>query len=108
MGKKMSTSVHGNYTLEFKLEALRLVKVGQSVPVTARILRMSKLQLSVDSSRPGCGPTPRDESRVQYGRGTVNSSGVLILAKAAESSKSTTVRSRLSSQLSILRPPVFR
>jgi transposase len=28
----------GKYTLEYKLEAVRLVKGGQSVPVTAKIL----------------------------------------------------------------------
>jgi transposase-like protein len=35
----------GKYTLEFKMEAVRLVKGGQTVPVTAKILGVSSQTL---------------------------------------------------------------
>ncbi len=41
MSKKKGTQVRGKFTQEFKLEAVRLVNGGQTVPVTAKILGMS-------------------------------------------------------------------
>ncbi len=38
MSKRKDGQARGRYTLEFKLEAVRLVKGGQAVPVTAKIL----------------------------------------------------------------------
>ena len=38
MSKRKDGLARGQYTLEFKLEAVRLVKAGQTVPVTAKIL----------------------------------------------------------------------
>ena len=38
MTKRKDGQARGKYTLEFKLEAVRLVKGGQAVPVTAKIL----------------------------------------------------------------------
>ena len=38
MSKTKSTQARGKYTLEFKLEAVRLVRKGQSVAVTAKTL----------------------------------------------------------------------
>ena len=38
MSKRNDDQARGKYTLEFKLEAVRLVKGGQGVPVTAKIL----------------------------------------------------------------------
>lgn len=38
MSKRKDGQVRGKYTLEFKLEAVRLVKGGQAVAVTAKIL----------------------------------------------------------------------
>ena len=38
MSKAKSTQARGKYTLEFKLEAVRLVRKGQSVAVTAKTL----------------------------------------------------------------------
>jgi len=38
MGKRNQVQPRGKYTLEYKLEAVRLVKGGQAVPVTAKIL----------------------------------------------------------------------
>ena len=40
MSKRNDEQAPGKYTLEFKLEAVRLVKGGQAVPVKARILGM--------------------------------------------------------------------
>ena len=40
MSKKTGTHVRGKYTHAFMLEAVRLVKGGQSVPVTAKVLNM--------------------------------------------------------------------
>ena len=47
--------VRGKYTQEFKLEAVRLVKTGQSVGMTAKVLRIPKASLSnwVRSSEQG-------------------------------------------------------
>ena len=45
MGKKDDTGHRARYTLEFKLEAVRLVKGGQDVGVTAMILGMPKQTL---------------------------------------------------------------
>lgn len=44
MEKSKTIQTRGKYTLEFKLEAVRLVKGGQAVPVTAKILGMSAPQ----------------------------------------------------------------
>lgn len=38
MSKRKDGQARGQYTLEFKLEAVRLVKGGQAVPVTAKIV----------------------------------------------------------------------
>ncbi len=38
MNKTKAGNARGKYTLEFKLEAVRLVKGGQATPVTAKIL----------------------------------------------------------------------
>jgi len=45
MSKRKDGQVRGKYTLEFKLEALRLVKGGQSATVTAKVLGMPKQTL---------------------------------------------------------------
>ena len=41
----MAKEVRGRYTLEFKLEAVRLVKSGQSLSVTAKVLGLSQQTL---------------------------------------------------------------
>ena len=40
MDKRKVNQIRGKYTTEFKLEAVRLVKGGQAVPVTAKVLGM--------------------------------------------------------------------
>ena len=44
--KKDDAKHRARYTLEFKLEAVRLVKAGQEAAVTARVLGMPKATLS--------------------------------------------------------------
>lgn len=46
MSKKDEVKRRAKYTLEFKLEAVRLVKAGQEVSVTARVLGVPKATLS--------------------------------------------------------------
>ena len=45
MSKKEQVRQRGQYTLEFKLEAVRLVKGGQEAAVTARVLNVPKQTL---------------------------------------------------------------
>ena len=46
MSEKDEAMHRARYTLEFKLEAVRLVKAGQEASVTARVLGMPKQTLS--------------------------------------------------------------
>ena len=46
MSKKIQDQLRARYTLEFKLEAVRLVKAGQDASVSARVLGMHKQTLS--------------------------------------------------------------
>jgi transposase len=46
MSKKDEAKHRARYTLEFKLEAVRLVKAGQEASVTARVLGVPKQTLS--------------------------------------------------------------
>src|SRR5882724_4848542 len=46
MSKKDDAKHRARYTLEFKLEAVRLVKAGQEASVTARVLGIPKATLS--------------------------------------------------------------
>jgi len=45
MGKNDDVRRRAKYTLEFKLEAVRLVKTGQEASVTARVLGIPKASL---------------------------------------------------------------
>ena len=64
MGKKDNTAHRARYTLEFKLEAGRLVKGGQDVGVTAKVLGMPKqtlgnwVRLSEKGQLRGAGDKP--------------------------------------------------
>jgi len=46
MSKKDGSSRRARYTVEYKLEAVRLVKAGQEASVTARVLGVPKQTLS--------------------------------------------------------------
>ena len=52
MSKRKDGQSRGKDTLEFKLEAVRLVKVGQAVPVTAKILGVPVHQAAKRCSEP--------------------------------------------------------
>ena len=56
MTKRDEAKHRARYTLEFKLEAVRLVKSGQEAAVTARVLGMPKATLSnwVRACERGC------------------------------------------------------
>ncbi len=74
MGKKMSANVRGKYTLEFKLEAVRLVKNGQSSSVTAKILGVPQqtlgnwLRLSEKGALLGAGDKPVSNEQMELAR----------------------------------------
>ena len=46
MSKKDGSNSRARYTVQFKLEAARLVKAGQEASVTARVLAVPKQTLS--------------------------------------------------------------
>ena len=63
MSKKVGSNHRARYTLEFKLEAVRLVKAGQEASVTARVLGVPKDPEQLGTAgRQGCaagrGRTP--------------------------------------------------
>lgn len=74
MSKKTVTQVRGKYTQEFKLEAVRLVMGGQTVPVTAKILGMSSqtlgtwVRLSKKGHLQGAGDRPVSAEQMELAR----------------------------------------
>ena len=74
MNKRKDGQARGKYTLEFKLEAVRLVKGGQSVPVTARILNMPThtlgnwVRLSEKGQLKGAGDKPVSVEQMELAR----------------------------------------
>lgn len=92
MSKRNDGQPRGKYALEFKREAVRLVKGGQAVPVTAKILGVpvqtlgnwvrlaekGQLQGAGDKpvspeqmgKEPGCGLLVPSPSRRRLGEGT--------------------------------------
>jgi len=74
MSKKKGMQVRGKYTQEFKLEAVRLVKSGQAVPVTAKILGMSAqtlgtwVRLSKKGLLQGAGDRPVSAEQMELAR----------------------------------------
>ena len=74
MGKKDDPGHRARYTLEFKLEALRLVKGGQDVGVTAKILGMPKqtlgnwVRLSEKGELRGAGDKPVSAEQMELAR----------------------------------------
>lgn len=52
------TQVRGKYTQEYKLEAVRQVKAGQSIAVTAKVLGIPKVSLSAKCVLSGAGDKP--------------------------------------------------
>lgn len=62
------------YTLEFKLEAVRLVKTGQAIGVTAKILGIPKatlgnwVRLSTEGTLAGSGAKPVSAEQMELAR----------------------------------------
>ena len=74
MSKRNDGQPRGKYTLEFKLEAVRLVKGGQVVPVTAKILGVPAqtlgnwVRLSEKGQLKGAGDQPVSAGQMELAR----------------------------------------
>jgi transposase-like protein len=74
MSKRKDGQERGKYTLEFKLEAVRLVKGGQAVPVTAKILGVPTqtlgnwVRLSSKGQLKGAGDKPVSPEQMELAR----------------------------------------
>lgn len=74
MSKRKDGQARGKYTLEFKLEAVRLVKGGQSVPVTGKILGVPAqtlgnwVRLSEKGQLQGAGDRPVSPEQMELAR----------------------------------------
>jgi len=74
MSKKDEVKARARYTLEFKLEAVRLVKGGQEVSVTARVLGISKatlgnwVRLAEKGELQGAGDRPVSAEQMELAR----------------------------------------
>lgn len=74
MSKRKDGQARGQYTLEFKLEAVRLVKGGQAVPVTAKILGLPTqtlgnwVRLSSKGQLKGAGDKPVSPEQMELAR----------------------------------------
>jgi len=68
------TRKRAKYTLEFKMEAVRLVKGGQAVSVTAKVLGIPKasldnwVKLSAKGQLKGAGDKPVSEEQMELAR----------------------------------------
>jgi transposase len=74
MSKRKDGRPRGMYTLEFKLEAVRLVKGGQAASVTAKVLGMPKqtldnwVRLSEKGQLKGAGDKPVSPEQMELAR----------------------------------------
>ena len=74
MSKRKDGQARGKYTVEFKLEAVRLVKGGQAVPVTAKILGVPTqtlgnwVRLSSKGQLKGAGDKPVSPEQMELAR----------------------------------------
>ena len=74
MGKKDEVKHRARYTLEFKLEAVRLVKAGQEASVTARVLGIPKaslgnwVRLAEKGELQGAGDRPVSAEQMELAR----------------------------------------
>jgi transposase-like protein len=74
MSKKEQVRQRGQYTLEFKLEAVRLVKGGQEAAVTARVLNVPKqtlgnwIRLHTKGELQGVGNRPVSAEQMELAR----------------------------------------
>ena len=74
MGSKNAGQMRGKYTLEFKLEAVRQVKSGQSVALAAKVLDIPKqtldtwVRLSKKEQLKGAGDKPVTPEQMELAR----------------------------------------
>jgi transposase len=74
MSKRKDGQPRGRYTLEFKMEAVRLVKGGQASAVTAKVLGMPKqtlenwVRLSEKGQLKGAGDKPVSAEQMELAR----------------------------------------
>ena len=74
MSKRKDGQARGKYTLEFKLEAVRLVKGGQTAAVTAKILGVPEqtlgnwVRLSCKGQLMGAGDKPVSAEQMELAR----------------------------------------
>ena len=74
MSNTKAGNARGKYTLEFKLEAVRLVKGGQATPVTAKILGVPMqtlgnwVRLSDKGQLKGAGDKPVSAEQMELAR----------------------------------------
>ena len=74
MSKQNEAKSRARYTLEFKLEAVRLVKAGQEASVTARVLGMPKqtlsnwVRLAEKGALQGAGERPASAEQMELAR----------------------------------------
>jgi transposase len=74
MSKRKDGQPRGRYTLEFKLEAVRLVKGGQAAAVTAKVLGIPKqtlenwVRISERGQLKGAGDKPVSPEQMELAR----------------------------------------
>jgi transposase len=74
MSKSSSGQARGKYTLEYKLEAVRLVKGGQAASVTAKVLGIPSqtlenwVRLSTKGQLKGAGDKPVSPEQMELAR----------------------------------------
>jgi transposase len=74
MSKKEQVRQRGQYTTEFKLEAVRLIKGGQEAAVTARVLNVPKqtlsnwVRLAAKGKLQGAGDRPVSAEQMELAR----------------------------------------
>jgi transposase-like protein len=74
MSKRKDGQPRGKYTLEFKLEAVRLVKGGQAAAVTAKVLGLPKqtlenwVRLNAKGQLQGAGDKPVSAEQMELAR----------------------------------------
>jgi transposase len=74
MSKKEQVRQRGQYTMEFKLEAVRLIKGGQEAAVTARVLNVPKqtlsnwVRLAAKGELQGAGDRPVSAEQMELAR----------------------------------------
>ena len=84
MSKMKDGQARSQYTLEFKLEAVRLVKGGQAVPVTAKILGVPTqtlgnwVRLSSKGQLKGVGDKPVSPEQMELARLRAQLAGVTM------------------------------